>query len=148
MISLIYLYRIGVSLLLGALVGLEREKQDKPAGLRTVMLVCLGATLFTIIALDFGKTYNAIGEGLRIIAYTIASMGFLGSGVVIQHKGNVEGITTASILWVIVAVGILCGEGNFTLAIIATIAIYGILKLKYLTKENGDTNGTKSNRVC
>lgn len=131
-----YLQRIGLSLLLGLLIGFERDQQQKPAGIRDVALVSLGATLFTVIGLQLipmALTYEApirydIG---RIIAYTIVSIGFLGSGVIIQTKNKLEGITTATILWVMVAIGLLCGIGQYLLASISGLVVYLLLKLKY-----------------
>lgn len=113
------------------LIGLERERNDKPAGLRTCMLVCLGTTMFTIITLllnKFGQSYDLS----RIPAYTIAGIGFLGSGVIILRKGKAEGITTAGVLWGLVGIGILIGIGEFILASICTLCVFGILMLKYV----------------
>ena len=136
MINLSYLYSLGLSILLSGLIGYERESQDKPAGLRDTMLVCLGATMFTVISLILRET-PGLGTGLRydlgrIIAYTIVGIGFLGSGVIIQMKGRVEGITTASMLWAIVGIGILCGLQEYVLSVICAGAIYLILKLKHI----------------
>ena len=136
-----YILRLITALILSAAVGYERERQDKPAGLRDTMLVCLGAALCAIMSLrlkETGMNYDVA----RILSYTIASIGFLGSGVIIQHKGNVEGVTTAALLWTMVAVGLMCGLGEYILAVVATVFVYGILKLKHLTdKEAG--NGHK-----
>jgi len=134
-----HIYKILLSILLSTLVGLDREKEDKPAGLRTVALVCLGATLFSILALELIGIAGIVRYDVgRIFAYTIAGIGFLGSGVIIHNKGDVEGITTAALLWVMVAVGLFCGIGKFILAIISTLFIYIILKSKRL-------NGRKDN---
>jgi len=130
MINLSYLYSLGLSILLSGLIGYERESQDKPAGLRDTMLVCLGATMFTIISLIL-REVPGLNAGLRydlgrIIAYTIVGIGFLGSGVIIQSqkknkKGKeVEGITTASMLWAIVGIGILCGLQEYVLSVICS----------------------------
>jgi len=136
----IFLAKLGLSLLLGLFVGYEREHQEKPAGIRDVALVSLGATLFTIIALEL-INYNVKGvdTGIifrydigRILAYIIVSMGFLGSGVIVHTKDKLEGITTAGVLWTFVAIGILVGLGKFIMAIIATLFIYFVLKLKYI----------------
>lgn len=127
-----YIVKIFVSGLLSSFIGLEREKSDKPAGLRDVMLISLSGTLFTIISQLLaahvlpGTRYD-IG---RIIAYSIAGIGFLGSGVIIQHRGNVEGITTAALLWSVIGLGILVGLGEFQLAVVAALFIYFVLKLK------------------
>jgi len=136
-----YILRLIVAMLLSAAVGFEREKQDKPAGLRDTMLVCLGAALCAIMSLRL-KDVTGVGyDAARILSYTIASIGFLGSGVIIHHKGNVEGVTTAALLWTMVTVGLMCGLGEYVLAIVATVFVYGILKLKHLTdKEAGNGN--------
>ena len=133
-----YLARIGLSMALGLFIGYEREGQKKPAGVRDVALVTLGATLCAIISLELvniGLQFPApIRYDLgRIIAYTIVAIGFLGSGVIIQNKKGVEGITTSTMLWSMVAVGLLCGIGQYVLAIVSEICIYFILKLKHIT---------------
>jgi putative Mg2+ transporter-C (MgtC) family protein len=157
MINLSYLYSLGLSLLLSGLIGYERESQEKPAGLRDTMLVCFGATMFTVISLILRDTPN-LGTGLRydlgrIIAYTIVGIGFLGSGVIIQMKGRVEGITTASMLWAIVGVGLLCGLQEYILAVVCAGCIYFILKLKHIKvkiemerKKNGKKHRSNTNK--
>jgi putative Mg2+ transporter-C (MgtC) family protein len=124
------LSKIGLALLISALVGLEREYQNKSAGLRTCMLVCLGSVLFTIIGLEFINQANL--DMTRLLYAPIIGIGFLGSGVILKHKGNIEGITTASVLWALVATGLLCGLGKFFLSVISGLCIYLILMLKYI----------------
>ena len=136
MMHLDYLIGIALSLLLSGLIGYERESQKKSAGLRDAMLVCLGATMFTVISLIL-RDANGLGDGLtydlgRIIAYTIAGVGFLGGGIMIQNKNKVSGITTASMLWAIVGIGILCGLGEYILATVCAGCIYFVLKLKHI----------------
>ena len=131
MINLSYLYGIALSLLLSGFIGYERESQKKPAGLRDTMLVCLGATIFTIISLILRETDGTYDIG-RIIAYTVVGIGFLGSGVMVQMKGRIEGITTASMLWAVVGIGILSGLEEYSLAVICAGAIYLVLKLKHI----------------
>lgn len=133
---LIYLGRLILATGLGLFIGYERENQNKPAGLRDISLVTIGAALFAIIALEL---VNIVPERPdirydigRIIAYSIVSIGFLGSGVIVQIKNKLEGITTAGVLWSMVATGLLCGIGQYILAVIASIFIYFILKLKYI----------------
>lgn len=137
MFNIEYIYSMGLSLLLSMLIGWEREVQDKPAGFRDVMLVCLGATLFTIISLILREVPNTTAnlryDFGRIIAYTIAGIGFLGSGIILKGKGKiVEGVTTAGVLWSVVGTGILCGLQEYILASISAIFIYFVLKLKYV----------------
>ena len=122
--------KIILSLLLSALIGIEREKQDKPAGLRTVMLVCLGATLFALVGLQFSNvTNNPRYDILRLLYAPIVGIGFLGGGVIMKRKKDIEGITTASTLWVMVAVGLLCGIGEYYLAVLSTLFTYLVLLL-------------------
>lgn len=135
MIELIYISRLLVSLLLSFIIGNEREQQDKSAGLRTTMLISLGATIFTLLPfllLPIAKQMDFSFDFSRIISYTIAGVGFLAGMVVIGDKRKLKGVTTSACIWATVGIGILCGIGEFLLAIISTILIYFILKLKYL----------------
>ena len=124
------LIKIGISLLLGLFVGWEREKNDKPAGLRTITNVCLGSTLFAIIGLKL--LGNPAIDISRLFYAPIIGIGFLGGGVIMKRGKNIEGITTASILWIMVAVGLLCGLGDYLLATIVSLCIFLILKLKFV----------------
>ena len=124
--------RLIISLILGLFIGWEREKNDKPCGLRTVALVSLGSTLFAIVgSLLLGDPSIDIA---RLFYAPIIGIGFLGGGVIMKRDKNIEGITTASVLWVMVAVGLLCGLGEYKLAIVATSLIYLILQLKQIKR--------------
>lgn len=132
-----YLIRIGLSLFLSAIIGWEREAQEKNAGLRTVILVSLGSTVFTLIPfilLSMSKELNFTFDFSRIIAYVIAGIGFLSGMVIITNKSKkkVEGITTSACIWAVVSMSILCGLGEYLLAIIVGICIWVILKLRYV----------------
>lgn len=131
-----YLIKLGISLIIGISIGFEREHSDKPAGVRTTALVTLGATIFTIISLDLIGVAQALNganryDFARIIAYSIVSMGFLGSGVLKNSKKS-EGLTTSALLWVMVGIGILSGLGEFTKAIATGSIIYLVLISKYI----------------
>lgn len=128
--ELIPLTKIGLALLLSSLVGIERETTDKPMGLRGIMLVTLGTTLFAIIALTFKDQFNL--DMTRLLYAPIIGIGFLGSGIIIEKKGHAQGITTATVLFAMVGIGLLSGLAMYELAIISTLAIYLILKLKVL----------------
>jgi len=135
MIELTYISRLLVSLLLSFIIGNEREQQDKSAGLRTIMLIGLGATIFTLLPfllLPIAKQMNFSFDFSRIISYTIAAVGFLAGMVVVGDKRKLKGVTTSACIWAIVGIGILCGIGSFLLATISTVFIYFILKLKYI----------------
>jgi len=122
--------KIALSAILGLLVGYERDKHDKPAGMRDIALVTAGATIFTVIGL---KLTNIPGADMtRLLHASILGIGFLGSGVIIQNKSHLEGITTACVLFIAVGLGLLCGLGEYTLAVFSSIMIYGILQLKWL----------------
>lgn len=116
-----------LSLLLGGLIGWERERHERPAGLRTHMLVCVGATLITQVSSQFGV------NGDRIAAQIVTGVGFLGAGTIMRNgvSGAVTGLTTAATLWAIAGVGIAVGYGGrfAILAVIGTLLILFILTL-------------------
>ena len=128
-----YLIKIGLSLLLSSLIGSERERNDKPAGLRTIMSICLGATLVVIFSLELSKTIKLDFDIMRAIAYYLVAIGFVGGGIIGKDKRNkTEGITTASILLPVTLTGFFCGLGIYEMAITTALCIYGILMLKYV----------------
>jgi len=134
MIELTYLYRIGLALILSLFIGWEREQQHKGAGLRTISLITLGATLIVITTLrwDIYTELKNSFDAIRAIAYYLVGLGFMGSGLIRQKGGKLIGLTTASLLLPMSVIGFLCGMGEYTLAIVSTLIIYFILKLKYV----------------
>lgn len=128
--------RIFIAVGLGALIGYEREVTHKPAGLRTHIFVCMGACLFTISSfylLPEGSTGSV--DVTRIASGIVAGISFIGAGSIIATKGDVKGITTAASLWVIAAVGLMVGLGNYLLPVIATIIIFLVLRLGRIEKK-------------
>jgi len=124
------LTRLVVSMILGALVGLERQMDAVPAGFRTHMLICLGATLFTVVSFEFaGAT-----DPSRIAAGIVTGIGFLGAGAIFKSETGVKGLTTAADLWVITAIGMAVGMGYYLAAIATTILVVVILILKKVSK--------------
>ena len=119
--------RLLAALLLSFAIGLEREMTNKYAGLRTNILVCLGACLFTIISIYGFPEVSVTGDELgtrdtaRVAAQVVTGIGFIGAGTVFRHGATVFGLTTAATLWVSAAVGMAGGAGMFTLAIAATV---------------------------
>jgi len=118
--------RLGLAAVFGAIIGIDREWRNKPAGIRTHMMVALAAGAFTVITLE---TFEVISRGdvkglssdpLRLVEAITAGVAFLGAGAIIQSRGNVEGITTGSGIWLAGAVGYAAGTGYFVLAAIAT----------------------------
>lgn len=118
--------RIILAIAFGALIGYDREMTHKPAGLRTHMLVSLGAALFTMTSLSF------VADTARVAAGIVTGIGFLGAGTIIAHRGHVEGITTAATLWVSASIGLGVGLGEYLLTIIGTLAVFGILQIGYI----------------
>src|SRR5262245_36897314 len=102
---------------LGAAIGIERELRQKPAGLRTNILIAVGAALFTIVSVEIGTPG---GTADRIAAQIVTGIGFLGAGAIIRGRGNVHGMTTAATIWVNAAVGMAAGAGYYLMASIAT----------------------------
>lgn len=132
--NILILSRIGLSILFGFMLGFEREITGKFAGLRTHILVCTGACVFTILSIYGFKMAETVGfvgtnDPARIAAQIITGIGFIGAGTVMRSGANILGITTAATLWVCAAVGMACGTGEFSLAAIATISTMAILIL-------------------
>jgi len=103
---------------LGGVIGLERELRDKPAGLRTNILICLGSTLFMSISTKVAEVLG--GDPTRIAAQIISGIGFLGAGAVLHSHGFVLGLTTAATIWVVAGVGMALGSGMYSVAIFTT----------------------------
>ena len=130
--TLTILFRITLAVLLAFIPGIERELTGKFAGLRTHILVCLGACVFTILSIYGFKMHIAVdvigtNDPARIAAQVIPGIGFLGAGTVMRHGSNVFGITTAATLWVCAAIGMSCGCGEYVTAIIASFATLVVL---------------------
>lgn len=114
--------KIVLALVLGCIIGLERKKEHKPAGIRTHALVCMGATLISIISVDFFG-----GDPARIAAGVVTGIGFLGAGAIIANRGTVKGLTTAASLWVMAAVGLGIGAGAYMLSILVSLIVFATL---------------------
>ncbi len=125
---------IAFAVLFGAAIGAEREISGKAAGLRTNVLICLGAAVFTIISKDMaaGGTEGSI---TRIAAQIVSGVGFLGAGAIIQDRGGVHGLTTAATIWLVASIGMACGARFYHLAAAATlVAIVVLVALGKLAK--------------
>ncbi|MBI2172802.1 MAG: MgtC/SapB family protein [Candidatus Aenigmarchaeota archaeon] len=116
--------KIVIAAIVGLLIGLEREIRKKPAGMRTHALVCIGATLFTVLSFSFvGSTVDTS----RIAAGIVTGIGFLGAGVIFRAEDRVKGITTAAELWVLAAIGVAIGMGMYFAAAISTLVVLVVL---------------------
>ena len=110
-----------VALLLGALIGLEREFSDKAAGLRTNILICVGSCLFMIVSKNFTGILNA--DPTRIAAQLVTGIGFLGAGAIMHQGEQVSGLTTAATTWVVAAVGMAVGVADYRIAGVTTALV-------------------------
>jgi putative Mg2+ transporter-C (MgtC) family protein len=113
-----------VSTICGAIVGAERERAEKPAGLRTLTLICLGSTIFTVMSID--PAFGAVDRS-RIAAQIVTGVGFLGAGAILRERGSVTGLTTAASIWVIAAVGMVVGVGYALSGLVLAALIYSML---------------------
>lgn len=120
----------------GAAVGLERERARKPAGLRTNILICLGAALFTVLSIGVATLANdqnaatAItfrADPARIAAQIVVGVGFIGGGAILHAQRQIVGLTTAATIWVVAAIGMAAGAGAFVIAIGTTVLVLVIL---------------------
>jgi len=126
--------RLSLAAGLGGILGLERELKSKPAGFRTHMMVSLGAACFSLAA--FGLAGEAGGPGgvgtlttdpTRVVQGIVTGIGFLGAGAILRGRGNVEGLTTASSIWLVGAIGIAAGAGNWILAGVSVVLALTIM---------------------
>jgi uncharacterized membrane protein YhiD involved in acid resistance len=130
-IDLVFAVRLLIATGLGGLIGLQRELSGKPAGLRTNMLICLGAALVTHVSLALPARLG-IGDPARIAAQIITGIGFLGAGTIMRSRHAVHGLTSAATIWVVAAVGLAVGAGFERQAALAAVLI--ILALAGLGK--------------
>jgi putative Mg2+ transporter-C (MgtC) family protein len=130
------LLRLIMAVLLGGVIGLERQLRHKPAGIRTNMLICFGAALFTIIS--YVMAGEVTGNHTRIAAQIIPGIGFIGAGVVIRERGAVVGITSASTIFVMASIGMAVGAGMLGTAIFATfLVLVALVALGFLEERLG-----------
>ncbi len=137
--------RLVIALVLGMLIGLERELVGKEAGMRTAMLVSSGAALFSMVGLvlpyiispDASLTGEILARNsgfLAVIANIVVGIGFLGAGIIIKNQERVHGLTTAAVVWMTAAIGVLAGIGLWQFATLATVII--VIALYVLRRVN------------
>ena len=119
--------RLTVGLVLGAIIGFERELHRQPAGFRTHSLVSLGAALFTVVS-AFGFSGPGV-DPTRVAAQIVSGIGFIGAGTILQYRGHIRGLTTAASLWSVAAIGTAAGAGLYVVAVMGTVLILVILSL-------------------
>ena len=136
------LTRLGVSLLLGGLIGLERMVHKHPAGMRTFMLICIGATLATLASIYICQTNPDLhnGDPGRIAAQILTGIGFIGAGLILKTNDGVQGITTASCIFVTAVIGVAVGVGMLLTASLVTLAVLIILSSSYYVRKRHKDN--------
>lgn len=137
--ELIQVFRIVLAIILGAVIGFEREKYGRPAGLRTHMIVCVASTLAMLISI-FGFSS---GDPARLAAQVISGIGFIGAGTIIRGDKDITGITTAATIWICAIIGLSCGAGYYFSAIITTLCVLFILTC-FVKVESGLSRRRKS----
>ena len=135
------LLKLVLAIALGGLIGLEREASQKPAGFRTNILVCVGSTMMMTLAVLLVQSKGGSPDTLvRMAAGVITGMGFLGAGTILQARGTIAGLTTASTLWLVAGLGLVIGAGYyvpaliFTALTITTLLLFGRIEASYLHK--------------
>jgi putative Mg2+ transporter-C (MgtC) family protein len=123
------LFRVSLAAGLGGAIGIERELREREAGLRTHMLVSVGAALFTLVSAfawtdwQFSNASGIVFDPTRIAAQIVTGIGFLGAGAIIRQGLSVRGLTTAATLWVVAAIGMATGAGFYSAAVITTVLV-------------------------
>ena len=129
-IHLSVLVQLGLAVLLGGAIGLERELAGKPAGLRTNILICVGATLFTLMSIGLALQGPGHGDPTRVAAQIATGVGFIGAGTILHARGAVTGLTSAATIWVVAAIGMAVGAGAYVDALGTTalvmVVLYGL----------------------
>lgn len=130
--SVLLLFKIGLSILFGYMIGIERENSGKAVGSRTISLICLGSALFCLMSPQmFG------GDNSRVVAQIVSGIGFIGAGIIFKHDDKIHGLTTAATIWSAAAIGCLVGTGLFMEAFLGTLAILFInVTFKYFKKND------------
>ncbi len=125
-------FRLGLAVVAGAVLGWDRERLGKPAGLRTHMMVALGSAAFMLASIQFDAQFETEASTSRIdptrtLAGIIGGIGFLGAGTIIEARGSVQGVTTAASIWVVAAIGVACGSGLYQVAVTTVLLAFLIL---------------------
>ena len=128
-----FLLRLLISSILGAVIGYERERAHKPAGIRTHILVSAGATLYvflsTVMMEEYASVEHRMADPNRVLAQVVSGISFLGAGTIIQSRASIHGLTTAASIWVMAAIGSAVGAGEYSIALATTMIAFGVLTM-------------------
>lgn len=127
--------KLAMAVVLGGAIGLEREIRGKPAGLRTNILICVGSALITDVSITIGWVNGMRGDPARLAAQIVSGVGFLGAGTILHSAGGITGLTSAATIWVVAALGIAIGAGDFVeaagAAVLVTVVLAGLGKFEH-----------------
>ena len=143
-VVLAFVVRCGAAAICGGLVGLERELKGKPAGLRTNLLICVGAAIYMLVGIMLVHSDGENTDPTRVASQVVTGIGFLGAGCIIQQGAQVTGLTSAATIWVVAAIGIVAGAGFPITAFIAatmvvlTLVVLGKLESRLLNPAHPD----------
>jgi putative Mg2+ transporter-C (MgtC) family protein len=126
-IDVLSISKLLMAIALGGAIGLEREYRNKVAGYRTMILICLGATIYTISSIKMGGSLSTD----RIAANIVTGIGFIGAGVIFKNQEDISGLNTAATIWLTAAVGIMIGNGEFQLSVVSTVLTLLVLRMNY-----------------
>ncbi|MEW6056974.1 MAG: MgtC/SapB family protein [Bdellovibrionota bacterium] len=136
-------FKVLMAIVCGGFIGLERELKGKPAGVKTNILICLGATLYTIISVLMAESFSDTGfrgDPGRIAAQVVVGIGFIGAGAIMQSRATVAGLTTAATMWVVSAIGMCIGGGYpvvgfvFTMTVLFTLLAIDRLETRFINR--------------
>ncbi len=137
--------RLGLAVVFGAIVGFERKIADKPADVRTMVMISAGAAAFALMGVQItaGITgpSSVQADPTRVLAYIISGVGFLGAGAILHSKKSIRGMTTAAAIWAAAAIGAACGLGFFVIATSLFIVVFAMLWLPWTARLVGLDNG-------
>lgn len=134
--EIVALTRLGISIVLGLCIGIERQVHKHPAGLRTFTLICFGSTLATLASIYICQTHTDLinGDPGRIAAQILTGIGFIGAGLIIKNGDGISGLTTAACIFVSAAIGITVGVGMYLVAAVSTVVVVIILMASAMYK--------------
>ncbi len=107
------LFKLATAVLLGGVIGLERQIAGKPAGLRTNILICMGSALIMDLSINLTGADGRVGDPARVAAQVVTGIGFIGAGTIMQSKGTIVGLTSAATIWAVAAIGLTLGAGFY-----------------------------------
>lgn len=137
-------FQVLAALVCGTVIGFERKYHHKPTGIRTVTLICLGSTVFTMGSILLTRHG---GDPSRVASQVVTGIGFLGAGAIIRHQGSIKGLTTAATIWTVAALGVLNGAGYVVPAVALSFVVLCLLVFRLPYEGHGEEEGPGNNHT-